>query len=242
MQTRQATAMRRKEGGRPMKHIAAPFSLKEAGDDGKFKGYGSVFGVVDAYGEVVAKGAFAASLEKHRREGTLPAMLWQHDARAPIGVYGTVREDDRGLYVEGQLALDVERGREAHSLLKMGAISGLSIGFMPVRWEWDSKQEVMTLQEIDLWEVSLVTFPANPAARIDGVKAIAEIKSFKEAEKALREAGFSRSEARAFIARVKAVESDQREADAGMAAFQAGVTRLAEKLSHYGEDHHAREP
>lgn len=223
--------MRFKDQSRPVTRLAAPLALKEAGDDGTFKGYGSVFGVLDSYGEQVAAGAFAASLARHKAQGTMPALLWQHDTAAPIGVYTRAEEDQRGLYVEGRLALETDRGREALALLKMKALNGLSIGFVPVKWEWDQNQEVMTLLEIDLWEVSLVTFPANPAARVDAVKAIDQITTLKDAERALREAGLSRTEARALVARIKACDAEQREAAAGMASLQASAARLLSTLS-----------
>lgn len=173
------------------RQLAAALDLKALSDDGSFEGYGAVFGNVDSYGEVVAKGAFKASLAEHRARGTLPAMLWQHDPRSPIGVYAEMREDSTGLYVKGQLALETERGSEAHVLLRMKALNGLSIGFVPSKWEWDEERGIRTLTQIDLWEVSLVTFPANPEARVSGVKA-ADIKTIREFEKFLRdEGGFS---------------------------------------------------
>ena len=118
-----------------------------------------------------------------------------------------------GLKVEGQLALDTVRGAEAHSLLKMGAISGLSIGYTVREDSFDRITGVLTLKKLDLYEVSLVTFPANDAARVQGIKSIEAIEDLKSCEQYLRDSGFSRKQAVAFIARVKGFS--QSESDEG---------------------------
>lgn len=156
-------------GGRETRAYA--LQIKATGDDGSIEGYGSVYGVRDNYDDVIASGAFGESLKSHKSNGTMPAMLWQHDSSEPIGVWTAMVEDSKGLKITGKLALDTVRGKEAHALLKMGALNGLSIGFMSKQWTYDRDSEVRTLTEIDLWEVSLVTFPANEKARITNVKA-----------------------------------------------------------------------
>lgn len=198
------------------------FDLKSVSDAGKFDGYGSVFGVKDIYDEIVVPGAFLDSLAMQKAAGRLPAMLWQHRQAEPLGIYTSMDEDSLGLKVEGQLALDTVRGAEAHSLMKMGAISGLSIGYMTREDSFDRVTGVLTLKKVDLYEVSLVTFPANDAARVQGVKAIAGIESIRDAEQYLRDAGMSRKEAVAFIARVKGFS--QSESDEG------AIKQLAETL------------
>ena len=183
--------------------LDVPFQIKAVSDDGLFSGYGSVFGVIDSYKEVVAPGAFTKSLQRRT-----PSLLWQHRSSEPIGVYTSIREDQTGLYVEGKLALKTARGAEAYELLKMGAISGLSIGFLVKLFEYinNGEEKVRRLTEIDLWEVSLVTFPANDAARISGVKSIDTIESLADAEAFLREAGgLSRREATALVSRIKSL-------------------------------------
>lgn len=181
--------------------LDVPFKIKAVSEDGLFSGYGSVFGVIDSYKEVVAPGAFAESLGQRT-----PAMLWQHRSGEPIGVYSALREDQTGLYVEGKLALKTARGAEAYELLKMGAISGLSIGFVTRDDSYDRVTDVRTLKKVDLWEVSLVTFPANESARISGVKSIETIESLADAEAFLREAGgLSRREATALVSRIKSL-------------------------------------
>lgn len=188
------------------------FELKSISESGTFEGYGSVFGVKDSYSEIVAPGAFAETLEKHKTAGTMPALLWQHRSGEPIGVYTSMSEDSIGLKVSGQLALKTSRGAEAYELLKMGAISGLSIGFMPREDSYDKLTGITTLKKVDLWETSLVTFPANDAARVQGVKSIETIEDLKSAEQYLRDSGLSRREAVAFIARVKGLgQSDSDE-------------------------------
>lgn len=181
--------------------LDVPFKIKAVSDDGLFSGYGSVFGVIDSYKEVVAPGAFAESLSQRT-----PALLWQHRSGEPIGVYSALREDQTGLYVEGKLALKTARGAEAYELLKMGAISGLSIGFVTRDDSYDRVTGIRTLKKVDLWEVSLVTFPANDAARVSGVKSIDTIASLSDAESYLRDAGgLSRREATALVSRIKSL-------------------------------------
>lgn len=190
------------------------FELKAISEDGAFEGYGSVFGVKDSYDEIVAPGAFAETLDAHKSKGTLPALLWQHRGGEPIGVYTGMEEDSIGLKVRGQLALKTVRGAEAYELLKMKAISGLSIGFVTREDNYDRVSGVRTLKRVDLWEVSLVTFPANDAARVQGVKSIEEFQSLRDAEIHLRDAcGMSRAEARAFVSRVKCLGQRDAEGD-----------------------------
>ena len=182
-------------------HLDIPFQIKAVSDDGLFSGYGSVFNVVDSYKEVVSPGAFAESLQ-----GRMPSLLWQHRSGEPVGVYTAVREDNIGLHVEGKLALKTVRGAEAYELLKMGAISGLSIGFITREDSYDKVSGIRTLKKVDLWEVSLVTFPANDAARISSVKQINTIESLKDAENYLRDVGgLSKREALEFVSRIKSL-------------------------------------
>lgn len=197
------------------KTLDFPFEIKAINEDGTFSGYGSVFGVVDSYDEIVAQGAFADSLSAQKQSGKMPALLWQHRSGEPIGVYTDMEEDNIGLKVSGKLALKTNRGMEAYELLKMNAINGLSIGFVPREDSFDRVTGIRTLKKVDLWEVSLVTFPANDAARVQSVKSIEELTDLKSAEAYLRDsAGMSRTQALAFIAKLKSL--GQRDADEGM--------------------------
>jgi HK97 family phage prohead protease len=131
------------------------------GDNATVEGYASLFGTVDQGGDAVLPGAFAASLKAGRRV----RMLWQHDPLQPIGVWDDVREDDRGLWVRGRILTDVAKGREAAALVAAGAIDGLSIGYRTKRAERDGKGRRL-LAEVELWEVSIVTFPMLSQARV----------------------------------------------------------------------------
>ena len=129
------------------------------------EGYASVFGVTDRGGDVVDAGAYKASLNALTKAGRSVKMLWQHDPTEPIGVWDEVREDDKGLFVKGRLLMDVGRAREAKALLEAGAIEGLSIGYRTVKATKDDAGR-RRLAELELWEVSLVTFPMLPEARV----------------------------------------------------------------------------
>lgn len=204
-------------------------------EDGQFEGYGSVFGVQDSYGEITAAGSFEASLAEHMKAGTLPALLWQHDPGKPIGHYVEMREDSKGLYVRGQLALETQLGKEAHVLLKSGGLNGLSIGFMPKTWEYDEETGIRTLTEIDLWEVSLVTFPANRDARVSGTKSLQRISSladWKGFERHLREeGGFSQDSATAMVAAAKRIHDAEREVRSEKSALMQAADRLLDRIN-----------
>ena len=215
--------------GREVRSFA--LQIKATGDDGTVEGYGSVFGVRDNYDDVIAKGAFMDSLKSHKAAGTMPAMLWQHDADKPIGVWTEMVEDEKGLRIKGQLAMETVKGKEAHSLLKMGALNGLSIGFMSKEWAYDRETEVRTLTAIDLWEVSLVTFPANEKARVTNVKSADEMATPKDAEKALRDAGFSKSDATAFVSRVMRMGEVRSDSANSTAVAMKAADRLLRSLT-----------
>jgi HK97 family phage prohead protease len=155
----------------PAAHKGFAFDLKEVdGQPGTFEGYGNVFGVVDSYREVVERGAFKRTLAHAKAAGKKIPLLWQHDTRQPIGTLSAV-EDDHGLLVTASLVLGTEKGREAYELLKAGAINAMSIGYDVVKDKYDKTSGVRYLKEVRLWEVSLVTFPANEASLVTTVKA-----------------------------------------------------------------------
>ena len=142
-------------------------------DGAEIAGYASLFGAADQGGDVVQKGAYGASLARLAKAGSGVKMLWQHDPTRPIGVWDEVREDGRGLYVKGRLLLEVQAAREAHVLLQARAIDGLSIGYRTLRSEKAASGRRL-LHEIELWEVSLVTFPMLPEARVQADPSDAE--------------------------------------------------------------------
>lgn len=155
-------------GPRPNARKFASLEISELGGDGTFSGYASLFGEVDLGKDVIERGAFQASLVERGPKGV--RMLYQHDPNEPIGAWTTLREDTRGLYVEGQLAKGVARASEVHALMKTGALDGLSIGFRTVRARNEAKSGIRRILEADLWEISVVTFPMLPSARISNVK------------------------------------------------------------------------
>jgi len=183
------------------------FEYKAEDDEkGMFSGYGSIFGNKDLGNDVVVEGAFAKSIGKKGAKAV--KMLYQHRQDEPIGVFDEIIEDQRGLKVKGRLAMGTQRGREVYELMKMGALDGLSIGYRvdPKGAEYDDKGKRRYLKSVDLMEISAVTFPMNPRARVQAVKG-AE-RTVREWEELLRDAGsLSRNEAKAAASAVaKALE------------------------------------
>jgi Escherichia/Staphylococcus phage prohead protease len=173
--------------------------LKAVEVDGSFEGYASLFHKEDMSHDVVLPGAFAESLAQRGPSGV--KMLFQHDANQPIGVWASLKEDARGLYALGRLMPEVEKAREVHALMRAGALDGLSIGFRTVKGRRDRASGVRRLEKVDLWEISVVTFPLLPEARVASMKA----RPFagdteRDFERWLtRDAGLTRKEARALM-------------------------------------------
>jgi HK97 family phage prohead protease len=210
-----------------MERKAVGFDFKGMGEDGRFGGYASLFGVKDLGGDVVKSGAFTKSLQS----GVKPKMLWQHDPAQPIGVWDDVREDAKGLYVEGRILSDVKQGAEALSLIRAGAIDGMSIGYRTK--EATRENGARSLNEVELHEVSIVTFPMLPSAR-GSAKSIETERDF---ERFLRDAGYSRREATALalhgfkgLTGLRDAGSDDGQNE-GLAAFMAQIRRMQEKLN-----------
>jgi HK97 family phage prohead protease len=161
---------------RPPESKRLALDLRGLDADGLFTGYASLFGETDLANDVVEPGAFGASLARRGTAGV--KMLWHHDPAEPIGCWLDIREDSRGLAVRGQLLPELTRGREALVLMRAGAVDGLSIGFRTVRARPGAlgrKAAGRRLIEIDLWEISLVTFPMLPAARVHSVKGLGDL-------------------------------------------------------------------
>jgi len=171
-----------------LKHLPIIFDGKAVNDNGEFEGYASTFGNVDQGADVVMKGAFTKSLGA--RPATSIKMLWQHDATQPIGFWTSAKEDERGLFVKGQILRDVQKGAEAYSLMKAGVIDSMSIGYKTLEADF-TQGGVRQLKEIGLYEISLVTFPMNDKATVTGVKEF----NPREIERGLRDAGLSRADA-----------------------------------------------
>lgn len=146
--------------------------------DGIFRGYATLFGREDLAGDVVEAGAFAASLARRGPEAV--KLLYQHDPAEPIGRWLSIAEDRQGLFVEGRLSEDTARAREVKSLMREGILDGLSIGFRTMKSRPDPAAGVRRLIEVDLWEISIVTFPMLPEARLRAVKAARSPHAFDE--------------------------------------------------------------
>jgi len=198
--------MRRKDNN-GMLHKQIAFKAEAVNDNGTFSGYGSVFGNVDSYREIVAPGAFKSSLAALKSAGDVLPVLWQHNPDQPIGGYTELGEDDHGLKVSGFLLKDdVALAREAYALMKARVVKGLSIGYYVPKGadSFDEKSGIRTLHEVDLREISVVTFPANEIAQVESVKAAfqqmlkaGQLPAIKDFEDFLREAGFSKTQAAA---------------------------------------------
>ncbi len=207
---------------------------------GTIEGYGAVFGNIDSHGDVILKGAFRETIRESKKTGRWPAMLLQHggffssDDQMPVGVWTAMEEDDTGLKMQGQMAVATTRGKDAYELLKMEprpALNGLSIGYRAKEFALGTKptEPRRTLKKVELFEVSLVTFPSNDLARVSGVKA--EGHDVRKLEAALRDAGLSRSEAKAVLAGgFKAIAL--RDAAAGTPELVALLKRAAGVFQH----------
>jgi len=178
----------------------APVTVQDVKLDGSFSGYASVFGAIDQGNDMVARGAFSASL-KNRQPNSV-RMLFQHDPDEPIGCWKKIKEDEKGLFVEGKITRGVRRSEEVLQLMREGALDGLSIGFKTKRARTNPSTKVRTILAADLWEISVVTFPLLEEARIETVKSSNNTKrpSAREFERWLtRDAGLSRREAKTII-------------------------------------------
>jgi HK97 family phage prohead protease len=176
-------------------------ALDDVEPDGSFSGYASLFGRVDLGRDVVERGAFSRSLAERGAAGV--RMLFQHDPNQPIGAWTEIREDGRGLFVRGRLTPGVAKSREVLELMRGGALDGLSIGFRTVRAR-SEPSGVRRILEADLWEISVVTFPMLPGARVESIKGggARSLPTTREFERWLtRDAGLTRSDAQAVIAR-----------------------------------------
>lgn len=196
-----------------LKYLDRPFEVKDMDTaTGKFTGYGSVFGETDSYRDIVMPGAFKNTLAKFKELKRKVPMLWQHNSRQPMGVYDVLKEDKIGLYVEGSINMKTQVGIEGQALMEQGALSGLSIGYDTVMFKDDKDTLVRELHELDLWEISPVTFPAGDSARIQTVKSWDDLATLRDCEEALQNIyGLSSSEATKMIARIKAASGTQGE-------------------------------
>lgn len=211
--------------------------LKADGDTGRFSGYASVFGGTDTYGDTIVRGAFASTL----RNNGMPKMFFGHDwGSLPIGKWTKAKEDDRGLFVEGELTLASSMGADVYAALKHGTLDGLSVGGFIKKGDYDETEGGRVIRKWStLAEISPVVFPADGAARIQlaSVKgqqladSIQEIESIRDLERFLRDAGgLSKGDATALVSRVKAVLGVEGEPVA-MSAEAKQLQQLHERIS-----------
>lgn len=205
------------------------FEIKkeEVTPEGFFKGYASTFGgPPDSVNDIVLSGAFKKTLKNKGRNGNGIALLWSHDSRAPIGTWTSIREDDTGLSVEGIVEPQATpNGIPVLKIMRLGGVKGLSIGYNTVLSEFDEKKRIRTIKEVELWEISLCTFPANTRASVTSVKNILEARTERELEDALRDAGLSR-DASKYI--VKLTKHGLREA--GKEAEKTNISSVLSEL------------
>jgi HK97 family phage prohead protease len=184
--------------------LTVPLEIKSLSER-EFEGHGSMFGNIDHGGDVVIKGAFRRSLAAHKKANQLPQMFWMHDPSRVPGKWTDMHEDDKGLVVKGVLA-PTELGNEVHTLLKMDAVRGLSIGFVTKDQDYDRDGNRL-IKEVDLWEVSIVSMPMNPLAQVHYVKsqlsALGEyVPTRREFERIIRDAGCTQLVAKQIISAV----------------------------------------
>ena len=220
--------------------------IKSADESGEFEGYASTFGgAPDSYGDVVEPGAFVESLGKHRREGTMPLMLWAHDPNEPIGIWHEFAEDGKGLWARGTLLKGVQKAEEAYIRLRHGAVRGLSIGYRELDAAPDGN--VRRLKKLDLVEVSVVSMPANRRARVGAVKSDRwqDLEEFAQAvrdgspppirdfEQFLRDAGMPKAMAVriASVGYAKAIRSDSDGEDAKVAGMDRALAEMRAALA-----------
>jgi len=205
------------------------FEVKDITEKGNFIGYGSVFNNVDYGSDIVIPGAFSKTIAMLEKTGRKLPILYQHRSAEPLGVYDSQKEDDIGLLMTGTLLVgEVQRAKETHALMRVKAITGMSIGYKPVVESYDSKAGINSLIEVDLRETSLVTFPMNDLARVQDVKsnklfaamiAKGQLPTLPEFENFLCEAGFSRTQAKAIAGSGLRKLHDRREVDSNASAM-----------------------
>jgi HK97 family phage prohead protease len=210
-----------------MEKLSRPFEVKDIDEAGRLSGYASTFGNVDSDGDVIMPGAFQASINRARETGKYPKMLWQHDTRSIIGKWTAMQEDERGLKVEGQLILDVAQAREAYALAREGVLDSMSIGFNIPPDGAARAGMGRVISQADLWEVSLVTFPANDRAVLTSVKGR---WTERDLERHLRDAGMPKAKAAQIVALAKPALGDQWDAGENVPDLD-GAGALSELLT-----------
>lgn len=203
-------------------------------DQGVFTGLASTFGgPPDSYGDVLAPGAFTATLAEHKARSTTPALLWSHNAAEPVGKWTSLQETAQGLAVTGKLTLGTPRGSDAYALLKDDVL-GLSIGFSTKQATRDRAGN-RVLERVDLIEISLVAVPANARARVTGVKSASDVRDARTFEEMLRDLGFPRSLAVGITAKGWAAAARRGEPEP--AAIAELIRAIERRTAQLGDSH-----
>jgi len=195
--------------GKEFKDFSFTIKAEDIKEDGTFSGYGSLSDKnKDSYGDIIAPGAFRETLLKGGRNRTGIPMLWQHRSDKIPGVWISLEEDKIGLKVKGQLALKTSLGNDTYEIMKLSAKlgtfqMGMSIGYDAKEVEYDKDNRIRTIKRLELWELSLVTFPAKIGAGVDTVKSIEDANTIREIEDALRESGHTKSESQHIVQAIK---------------------------------------
>lgn len=197
-------AFEMKDDATTTEQLGFDIELKFAGDDaeaaGRIDGYGAVFNLMDNGGDIIMPGAFKATLADWKRRKSMPPMLWQHKQSDPIGCWTELEEDEKGLKSGGNLIMEVPQAGIARALIKGGAVKGMSIGYITRDADIDRKTGVRFIKKLDLYEISLVTIPMNPAAGVTSVKGDFLLLSDREQERFYRDGGLSQREAKIAVA------------------------------------------
>lgn len=204
---------------------AVACKVKALSTEGTFSAYGNVFGVVDNVNDVTVKGTFTNSIKSHLDAGTTPKLLAQHGhTTMPIGVITSMKEDDYGLYFEGEFCLDTQMGKETHALVKQGAIDQFSIGYKTIKERYDTKRGANLLEEVEVKEISIVTFACNEASKIVDVKSAIESGDEvtpRMVQKALQESGLSKRQAEAAVNAIKSQQETEIKLEESIESFKA---------------------
>jgi HK97 family phage prohead protease len=221
-----------------IKYLDLALAIKAITDEGMFEGYASTHYNVDEGGDRVEQGAFDRSLARYKGRNQRPKMLFMHDPSKVIGVWDDLYQDDKGLFVKGRLLKETQLGAETLALMRAGAIDSMSIGYRVIADSYEgTNSEVRVLKELDLYEVSIVTFPMNTEARVTGVK---RLDSIRDVERVLREGGVPNVMAKlvashGFTEAVKRIDGQR---DAGTAESEA-LNRLMQSLTARKDISHA---
>lgn len=183
--------------------LVKSFSLEDIDSEGTISGYASVFNNVDSYGDIIIPEAYDEILNNPNK--VMPKMFFNHNSwdSIPVGIWKHLGKDSKGLRVKGSLNLELDKGRELNSAIKQGAVDGLSVAIIVSEYEYSDDDTRIIKNIIAIPEISICTYPANPEARLDIKSKLDNTKSLSDYERILRDAGFSKSEATAFISRLK---------------------------------------